>query len=103
MMKPGDQQVGSLLQILTLSLLTLVHRFLGQMMQEIAQATFTYEQFPEVMGMLWKRMLGEKKNWRRTYKVIFHSLCCETEYVKGNVYLFLTVTFAAQLPGEKWL
>ena len=39
-------------------------------MQEIAQATFTYEQFPEVMGMLWKRMLGERKNWRRTYKVI---------------------------------
>lgn len=39
-------------------------------MQEIAQATFTYEQFPEVMGMLWKRMLGERKNWRRTYKVM---------------------------------
>ena len=38
-------------------------------MQEIAQSTFTYEQFPEVMGMLWKRMLGERKNWRRTYKV----------------------------------
>ena len=38
-------------------------------MQEVAQATFTYEQFPEVMGMLWKRMLGERKNWRRTYKV----------------------------------
>ncbi|XP_045036160.1 telomere length regulation protein TEL2 homolog isoform X3 [Daphnia magna] len=40
----------------------------GQLMQEVAQATFTYEQFPEVMGMLWKRMLGERKNWRRTYK-----------------------------------
>jgi len=37
-------------------------------MQEVAHATFTYEQFPEVMGMLWKRMLGERKNWRRTYK-----------------------------------
>lgn len=42
---------------------------IGQLMQEVAQATFTYEQFPEVMGMLWKRMLGERKNWRRTYKV----------------------------------
>ena len=29
----------------------------GAQMQEIAAFTFTYEQFPEVMGMLWKRML----------------------------------------------
>ena len=46
-------------------------------MQELAQATFTYEQFPEVMSMLWKRMLQEnKRNWRRTYKVrcVFHCL-----------------------------
>ncbi|XP_025093392.1 clathrin interactor 1-like isoform X3 [Pomacea canaliculata] len=41
----------------------------GQLMKEIAQYTFTYEHFPEVMGMLWKRMLLEnKKNWRRVYK-----------------------------------
>lgn len=41
-------------------------------MQELAQATFTYEQFPEVMSMLWKRMLQEnKRNWRRTYKVTY--------------------------------
>lgn len=40
----------------------------GQLMQEIAQATFTYEHFPEVMGMLWKRLLQDKKNWRRIYK-----------------------------------
>ena len=46
-----------------------LHSTLGQLMQEIAQSTFTYEQFLEVMGMLWKRMLGERKNWRRTYKV----------------------------------
>jgi hypothetical protein len=40
-------------------------------MQEIAQGTFTYEHFPEVMTMLWKRMLQDnKKNWRRTYKVV---------------------------------
>lgn len=44
----------------------------GQMMQEIAQYTYTYEHFPEVMGMLWKRMLHDnKKNWRRVYKVRF--------------------------------
>nr|CAD7439875.1 unnamed protein product [Timema bartmani] len=40
-------------------------------MQEIAQGTFTYEHFPEVMTMLWKRMLQEnKRNWRRTYKAL---------------------------------
>jgi hypothetical protein len=43
----------------------------GALMQEVAQGTFTYEHFPEVMSMLWKRMLQDnKKNWRRTYKVI---------------------------------
>ena len=41
----------------------------GSLMNEIAKFTFMYESFPEVMGMLWKRMLIEKKNWRRTYKV----------------------------------
>lgn len=44
-------------------------------MQEIAQYTFTYEQFPEAMGMLWKRMLQDNRsNWRRTYKVSRRSL-----------------------------
>ncbi|XP_034037075.1 clathrin interactor 1a isoform X2 [Thalassophryne amazonica] len=41
----------------------------GQLMSEIARATFMYEQFPEVMNMLWARMLRDnKKNWRRVYK-----------------------------------
>jgi len=41
----------------------------GQQMNEIASHTFSYESFPEVMGMLWKRMLQDNKtNWRRTYK-----------------------------------
>ncbi|XP_076143320.1 clathrin interactor 1a [Alosa pseudoharengus] len=41
----------------------------GQLMGEIARATFMYEQFPEVMNMLWNRMLKDnKKNWRRVYK-----------------------------------
>lgn len=41
----------------------------GPLMQELAHATFTYEHFPEVMSMLWKRMLTDNKsNWRRTYK-----------------------------------
>jgi len=41
----------------------------GQQMQEISSFTFTYEAFPEAMGMLWKRMLQDnKQNWRRIYK-----------------------------------
>ncbi|CAK8685477.1 unnamed protein product [Clavelina lepadiformis] len=41
----------------------------GSLMQELARDTFMYECFPEVMGMLWKRMLHEgRKNWRRIYK-----------------------------------
>ncbi|KAK7068721.1 Clathrin interactor 1 [Halocaridina rubra] len=41
----------------------------GPQMQELAQSTFFYEQFPEVMGMLWKRMLQDNRSaWRRTYK-----------------------------------
>ncbi|XP_051870034.1 clathrin interactor 1a [Pristis pectinata] len=41
----------------------------GQLMAEIAKSTFMYEQFPEVMNMLWSRMLKDnKKNWRRVYK-----------------------------------
>ena len=42
----------------------------GTIMAEIARYTYTYEHFPEVMSMLWKRMLHEnRKNWRRIYKV----------------------------------
>ncbi|XP_035016740.1 clathrin interactor 1a isoform X2 [Hippoglossus stenolepis] len=41
----------------------------GQLMTEISRSTFMYEQFPEVMNMLWARMLRDsKKNWRRIYK-----------------------------------
>ncbi|XP_075458318.1 clathrin interactor 1 isoform X2 [Ascaphus truei] len=41
----------------------------GHVMGDIAKATFMYEQFPELMNMLWTRMLKDnKKNWRRVYK-----------------------------------
>ena len=43
----------------------------GTLMNEIAKYTFTYESYPEVMAMLWKRMLESKRNWRRTYKVMW--------------------------------
>ncbi|XP_072518517.1 clathrin interactor 1 isoform X2 [Salminus brasiliensis] len=36
-----------------------------------SKSTFMYEQFPEVMNMLWTRMLKDnKKNWRRVYKAL---------------------------------
>uniref|UniRef100_A0A1I7RLS1 ENTH domain-containing protein n=1 Tax=Bursaphelenchus xylophilus TaxID=6326 RepID=A0A1I7RLS1_BURXY len=41
----------------------------GPQIQEIAQLTNQYDAFPEVMGMLWKRMLQDTKlAWRRVYK-----------------------------------
>ena len=41
----------------------------GQLMQELAQSTFNYNCFPEIMSMLWSRMLIDNQtNWRRTYK-----------------------------------
>ena len=44
----------------------------GSQMQELAQYTFTYEHYPELMAMLWRRMLLDNKNcWRRVYKVDF--------------------------------
>lgn len=68
----------------------------GQIMQELAHATFTYEHFPEVMSMLWKRMLQDNKtNWRRTYKVCFGN---EEKFEKKNydVLTFsLNIEFAA--------
>ena len=62
-------------------------------MQEIAGCTFTYEAFPEVMGMLWKRMLHDnKQNWRRIYKslLLLDYLIKET----FNNILFMTGFFA---------
>ena len=52
----------------------------GTIMAEIAAYTYTYEQFPEAMAMLWKRMfekstvvfdIQKPPNWRRIYKVNF--------------------------------
>ncbi|KAM3726097.1 Clathrin interactor [Dirofilaria immitis] len=41
----------------------------GPQMAEIAHMTYQYDAFPEVMSMLWKRMLQDNKNaWRRVYK-----------------------------------
>lgn len=64
--------------ILTLNLSTVTHTNDIESLLNFAylrvqfRATFMYEQFPEVMNMLWTRMLKDnKKNWRRVYKVYF--------------------------------
>lgn len=45
----------------------------GPQMAEIANLSFQYDAFPEIMGMLWKRMFQENKYaWRRVYKVDNH-------------------------------
>ena len=65
----------------------------GSIMGELAKYTYTYEHFPEVMGMLWKRMLLEKKNWRRVYKVcIFPYLAV---FIKHDyIYIVMCIVFA---------
>jgi ENTH domain len=73
----------------------------GPLMQELANSTFTYEHFPEVMSMLWRRMLQDNKtNWRRTYKVSWIEVCVK-------IFLFIqhysqSVVTCACLSGEEW-
>jgi hypothetical protein len=43
----------------------------GPQLTDLAQSTYSYEQFPELMGMLWRRMFSESKvNYRRIYKAL---------------------------------
>lgn len=67
----------------------------GTVMGELAKYTYTYEHFPEVMGMLWKRMLLEKTNWRRVYKVniLFPQLCCIYKRCIRKVFIRFNTTF----------
>jgi telomere length regulation protein len=48
----------------------------GTIRHELSTATFSYDQFPEVMGMLWKRIAENKRNPRRIYKslLLLHHL-----------------------------
>ena len=62
----------------------------GSLMGELAKYTFTYEHYPEVMSMLWKRMFESKKNWRRTYKV-------REGQLSNLVYIFLGIMFGVDL------
>lgn len=70
----------------------------GTIMAEIARYTFTYEHFPEVMSMLWKRMLHEnKKNWRRIYKVWTFFTC--------HIFIFIKLSYLtlACFPFRIWI
>jgi epsin len=57
-------------------------------MQEIAQLTYQYDAFGEVMGMLWKRLFEDNKlAWRRVYKSLIllnNLLKIGSERVIGN-------------------
>lgn len=78
----------------------------GPLMQELAHSTFTYEHFPEVMSMLWKRMLQDNKtNWRRTYKVSFQectNLLNKINALSRILSIIITEFITFKLPGEKW-
>ena len=68
----------------------------GPLMQELAHSTFTYEHFPEVMSMLWKRMLQDNKtNWRRTYKVSFLRFCFASFWLAKIANVFENMKFFA--------
>lgn len=55
----------------------------GPQMAEIAHMTYQYDAFPEVMSMLWKRMLQDNKNaWRRVYKA--RTFCDTFWYLRRN-------------------
>ncbi|CAJ0608938.1 unnamed protein product [Cylicocyclus nassatus] len=60
----------------------------GPQMKEIANYTFQYEGFHQVMNLLWKRMLEDNKNaWRRVYKsltLLNHLLLHGSERVIGS-------------------
>ncbi|KAM7387211.1 hypothetical protein PAMA_009701 [Pampus argenteus] len=42
----------------------------SSLMSEIADLTFNVVAFPEVMGMIWKRLNDHGKNWRHVYKAL---------------------------------
>ena len=42
--------------------------FSSSIMAEIADLTYNATAFPEIMGMLWKRLSDHGKNWRHVYK-----------------------------------
>lgn len=51
-----------------------------------------YEQFPEVMNMLWARMLKDnKKNWRRVYKVCHRFFILLSDWDRENEFHFYQI------------
>ncbi|OZC11114.1 hypothetical protein X798_01940 [Onchocerca flexuosa] len=57
----------------------------GPQMAEIAHMTYQYDTFPEIMSMLWKRMLQDNKNaWRRSLTLLHYLLKNGSERVVNN-------------------
>jgi len=49
------------------------------MMQEIAQSTYDYQEYPVVMANVWKRVNEQGRNWRIVYKAL-----CLLEFLVRN-------------------
>ncbi|VDN04224.1 unnamed protein product [Thelazia callipaeda] len=57
----------------------------GPQMAEIAHMTYQYDAFPEIMSMLWKRMLQDNRNaWRRSLTLLHYLLRNGSERVVSN-------------------
>lgn len=71
----------------------------------LCRSTFMYEQFPEVMNMLWTRMLKDnKKNWRRVYKVLVQWgswLCTQSCFFIQLIWFNLSTTQSSGI-SEYW-
>eukprot|EP01137_Pigoraptor_chileana_P004212 Opistho-2@2587 len=42
----------------------------GTLLADLAKSTHNFEQFPEIMNMIWKRLNDHGKNWRHVYKAL---------------------------------
>ena len=57
----------------------------GRLNAEIAEATYNYEEYNQVMGIIWKRLNSNGKEWRQVYKGI-PSPCGMLFWPTGGVY-----------------
>ncbi|ETN80317.1 ENTH domain protein [Necator americanus] len=66
----------------------------GSQMKDIANYTFQYEGFHQVMNLLWKRMLEDNKTaWRRVYKAVG---CLEESMFTGKLVLTSSISFSVR-------
>lgn len=53
----------------------------GQQMRQIADLTYSFQDYIEIMRTLWERIEDDGKNWRHVYKVHF---CAPNACLLGN-------------------